>query len=54
MINVKADEVIEELFQSFLSKYETVLTTSMIGNTFLSFVFINLLCFKYGCIMHYI
>ena len=53
MINVKADEVIEKLSQSFLSKYETVLTTSMIGNNFI-FFFINLLCFKYGCIMHYI
>ena len=34
MINDKADEVIEELFQSLLSKYHVGLETSMRGSDF--------------------
>ena len=34
MINDKVDEVIEELFQSLLSRYHVVLKTSMKGSDF--------------------
>ena len=35
MINDKADEVIEELFKSLLSRYQIGLETSMKGSTFI-------------------
>ena len=35
MINSKADEVIEELFQSLLSKYQIEIGTSMRGSDFI-------------------
>ena len=35
MINSKADEVIEELFQSRLSKYQIEIGTSMRGSDFI-------------------
>ena len=42
MINDKEDEVIEELFQSILSRYQIGLETSMEGSEFI-FYFVNLL-----------
>ena len=40
MINDKADEVIEELFQLLLSRYQIELETSMKRNEFVFIVFI--------------
>ena len=39
MINDKADEVIEELFQSCFSRYQVRLETSMNGSNFSSILF---------------
>ena len=45
MINDKADEVREEFFQSFLSRYQIGLETSMKGNDFI-FDCVHLLYYK--------
>ena len=45
MINDKADEVIEELFQSHLNRYQIGLKTSMIHSDFI-FDCIHLLCYR--------
>ena len=45
-INVKADEVIEEPFQSVLSRYPVGLNTIMKGSSFI-FDHIHLLYYKY-------
>ena len=46
MISDKADEVIEELFQSLLSRYQIGLETSRKGSQFV-FDCVHLLYFKY-------
>ena len=46
MINDKADEIIEELFKSLLSRYQIGLKTSMRGSD-LIFDYIHLLYYKY-------
>ena len=45
MINDKADKVLEELFQSLLSRYQIVLETSMKGSNFI-FDSVHLLYYK--------
>ena len=45
MINDKADEVIEGLFQSHLNRYQIGLKTSMIDSDFI-FDCIHLLCYR--------
>ena len=45
IINHKADEVIAELFQSLLSRYQIVLETSMRGNDFI-FDCVHLIYYK--------
>ena len=45
MINDKADKVLEELFQSLLSRYQIVLETSMKGSNFV-FDSVHLLYYK--------